>query len=126
VWVKSSKMWPNGCFLVMWMVVSFTWALPSSLTYRFTARDFMAGGCMPGNEIDNFWISFPQNTAGPTVNPKRIGDASFCPIRQDIISGIYKGHPDFEAHRDVFADGKLPKNLITKSNALAADPRYTL
>jgi hypothetical protein len=98
-----------------------------TITYHLTMRDFMAAACMPGatypSTIDQFWKS-EYNPNAITANPRRIDQAAFCPIRQDIIDGIYSGHPDFEADPRVLGDG-----CSGNAAALAADPtlpRFTL
>jgi hypothetical protein len=89
------------------LLVELSYSLPSKLVYRFTARDFMQAGCMKGtlfpSDIDNFWFANPSAISG---NPRNIGDVSSCPIRLDIIDGKFSGHPDFEAKRAMYGEGK--------------------
>jgi hypothetical protein len=105
-----------GC---AWLAVQRT-GEARSITYHLTMRDFMAAACMPGatypSTIDQYWKS-DYNPNAATYNPRRINQATFCPIRQDIIEGVYSGHPDFEADPRAYGEG-----CPGSSDSLAADP----
>ncbi|KAH9252952.1 hypothetical protein BASA81_009108 [Batrachochytrium salamandrivorans] len=79
--------------VVVVVVLNFAFAPALGLLYRFTGRDFMPAGCFPnvaqywGGQTD--WLPFPAR----------------CPIRQDILSGKYSGHADFELDSSEFAQG---------------------
>lgn len=79
--------------VVVVLGLNFGSAPALGLLYRFTGRDFMPAGCCPnvaqywGGQTD--WLPFPGR----------------CPIRQDILSGKYSGHADFELDSSEFGQG---------------------